>query len=84
MGQELLHRGSAMDDEDVIAQLVSGMHDFLAESALLHVHAASMQLNQSAEPRPVVDFASSAARLRVHRDGRPALRGGMRASQSAC
>jgi hypothetical protein len=85
MGQEVLHRGSAMGHEDVITQLLSGMRSFLADSALVHANAAATQLDLVAKPHPrVVDFASSAARLRAHDAGRPALRGGMRAAQSAC
>ncbi len=85
MGQELLHRGSAMDHEDVIAQLLSGMRSFLAESALVHVHAAATQLDQSAEPRPlVVKFVSSTARHRARDDGQAVWGRRMRAAQPAC
>jgi hypothetical protein len=85
MGQGLPHRGSAMDHDDVIGQLLSGMRGFLAESALVHAYAAATRLDREAEPRSVVvDFASSAARLRARGDIRTALKRRMRPTLRTC
>jgi hypothetical protein len=73
-----------MGHDDVIGQLLSDMRDFLAESALIHACAAATQLDLAAEPRPVLDFASSAARLKARRNGRPLWKLRMRATQRTC
>ena len=74
-----------MDRDDVIGQLLLSMRVFLSESALVHAYAAAKGLEQVAEPETVVvDFASSAARLRARGQAQTALRHRMRAAQRTC
>ena len=74
-----------MGHDDVIAQLLSGMRVFLAESALVHAYAAATRLDLVAKPRSVVvDFALSAARLRTQGDGRTAFRHPMHGAYQTC
>lgn len=74
-----------MGHDNVIGQLLAGMRDFLAESALVHANAAASQMDLIAEPRPeVVDFASSAARLRARGHARTVLTRRMHAAQPPC
>ncbi len=64
-----------MEHDDVMSQLLSGMRVFLAESALVHAHAAAARLDPVGELHPMVlDFASSAARLRARGNSRPTWR----------
>jgi hypothetical protein len=55
-----------MGHDDVVEQLLSQMGGFLAESALVHAHAAAARLDSFVESNVVaVDFGTSSARPRA-------------------